>query len=424
MKNHILNFSANVSAGETKTIYYLLLFLSSFATNTISVTYVLFLLSQGLDLLQVNLVNVAFMVGIFIFEIPTGAYADNFGRRKAVIISTALVTLAFATYFLSSTLWMFILAETIAAIAWTFRSGALDAWLVDSLKEKDYQGKVDQIFSHAAMITQIASLFGGLVGAYIGAVSLRLPMGVAAIISLFTLIAAYFFMKERSVIKVSVNFISGINEIKKMSKEGITYGIKHKVILWLILANVMVLFAFQPLSMYWSPRFNSLAGNQVWLMGWVWVGISLAMMSGAFLVRHLFNKAVSYASSLIVMSLVLSVPIFFSATSEIFAVVLSSFLVYEVGRGMMGPIQSSYLNKHIESSNRATVLSFHSMMGKVGAVGGLIILGWVGKNHSIQYSWVIAGIILLFLVPIFLRVAYHEKKLISVPPKDPELLLR
>ena len=86
MKNHIQNFGKNINARETKTIYYLILFLSSFAVSTISATYVLFLLSQGLDLLQVNLVNVAFMVGIFIFEIPTGAYADNFGRRKSLVI--------------------------------------------------------------------------------------------------------------------------------------------------------------------------------------------------------------------------------------------------------------------------------------------------------------------------------------------------
>src|SRR3989344_3387604 len=424
MKNHIQNFGKNINARETKTIYYLILFLSTFAVSTISATYVLFLLSQGLDLLQVNLVNVAFMVGIFIFEIPTGAYADNFGRRKSVIISTILIIVAFTTYFLSSTLWMFILAETIAAIAWTFRSGALDAWLVDSLKKNNFQGEVDKIFSHAAIIGQSASLLGGLIGAYIGVVSLRLPLGFAVIVSLLTLAIVYFFMREGKTLKFPINFISGLNQMKKMSKEGIIYGVKHKVILWLIFANVLALFAFQPLNMYWSPRLNVLAGDQIWIMGWVWVGISLAMMGVAFVVRHLFNKAVSYASSLVIMSLVLSVPIFFGATSEIFAVVLSSFLIYEVGRGMMGPIQSSYLNKHIESSHRATVLSFHSMIGRVGAVGGLIILGWVGKNHSIQFSWAIAGILLLLLVPIFLRVAYHEKKLVETSSKDTELILR
>lgn len=256
---------------------------------------------------------------------------------------------------------MFILAETIGAVAWTFRSGALDAWLVDSLKENNFQGEVDKIFSHAAIIGQAASLLGGLIGAYIGVVSLRLPLGFAAVVSLLTLAVAYFFMREGKTLKVPINFISGLNQMKKMSKEGIIYGVKHKVILWLIFANVLALFAFQPLNMYWSPRLNVLAGDQIWIMGWVWVGISLAMMGGAFIVRHLFNKAVSYASSLVIMSLVLSVPIFFGATSEIFAVVLSSFLIYEVGRGMMGPIQSSYLNKYIESSHRATVLSFHSV---------------------------------------------------------------
>lgn len=166
MENGVTNFSRDVRAKDIRAVYYLITFISSFSVSTVSATYVLFLLSQGLDLLQVNLVNLAFMTGNFIFEIPTGAYADYFGRKKSVILSNIFIVIAFTTYFFSSSIVMFILAEVLAALAYTFESGALDAWLVDSLEQKNYVGKVDYIFSHAGIVGQVAALLGGYMFIY------------------------------------------------------------------------------------------------------------------------------------------------------------------------------------------------------------------------------------------------------------------
>src|SRR3989338_1793396 len=102
---------------DVKSVYYLLTFLFEFAEGLTAATYVLFLLRQGLDLFQVTLVNLSFMIGIFIFEIPTGAYADYFGRKKSVILSSTFLIIALFIYFVSSNITMFIVAEVIAALA-------------------------------------------------------------------------------------------------------------------------------------------------------------------------------------------------------------------------------------------------------------------------------------------------------------------
>lgn len=412
MENGVTNFSNNVRVKDTRTVYYLITFLSGFSVSTVSATYVLFLLSQGLDLLQVNLVNLAFMTGNFLFEIPTGAYADYFGRKKSVIISNIFIVTAFVTYFFSSSITMFILAEILAALAYTFESGALDAWLVDSLEQKNYAGKVDYIFSHAGIVGQVAALLGGLVGAYIGSQNLRYPLGVAAILSFFTLVVTWLFMHEdNQVSKKAISFVSGISNISKIAKEGVSYGIRHKVIFWMTISSILAMFAFQPLNMYWSPRLNQLAGDQVWLMGWVWAGICLFMMLGNLVIKQLLKMEKSYLWILIAMALILAVPIIFAAMSNTFLVVLSGFLTYEIGRGMFNPVYRGYLNKYIPGGHRATILSFNSMMGKLGAAGGLVALGWIGKNYSIQDAWLAGGILLLFLIPIYLRVTQHEARL-------------
>ncbi|MDO8638866.1 MAG: MFS transporter [Candidatus Daviesbacteria bacterium] len=408
MQNHILDFSKNVLTKDVKSVYYLLSFLITLAASLTFATYVLFLLNNGLDLLQVMLVNLSFMVGNFIFEIPTGAYADYFGRRKSVILSCIFATISLFIYFMSSNIWFFILAELTAALSFTFFSGALDAWMVDSLEKKGSGEKVDSIFSQSNIISQSAVLIGGLAGGYIGTVNLALPFGVGAVSAFVALLVSIFFMHEERIIKKTLSIAEGVSQMTKVAKNSIIYGVKHKVVLWLIFSTILVQFAFMPLNMYWSPRLNELAGNQIWLMGWVLVGSSLFMMAGSFLVKNLLKRDKTYLWLLIFASLILGLPIIVIATSNIFGVVLLGFLTYQIGRGILDPVHKAYLNKYIPSEQRATILSFDSMMGKFGAALGLVILGWIAKNYSIQTSWFISGILLLFLIPIYMRARKHE----------------
>lgn len=411
MQDEVLGFGNNVRSRDVKSVYYLLTFLFEFAVGLTFATYVLFLLNRGLDVFQVMLVNLAFMVGNFIFEIPTGAYADYFGRKKSIILSSVFLILGLLIYFSSSSIVMFVIAEVTAALALTFASGALDAWMVDSLEDKGYTGKVDFIFSHAAIIGKVAALLAGLIGAYIGTINLALPFGAGAVVALIALLVSILFIKEDFAQRKTLNLVSSLNQIGKVTKDSINYGVRHKVVLWLIGSSVLATLAFQPLNMYWAPRMNTLAGDKIWLMGWVWAGMSLFMMFGSFVVRELLKRGKTYSWILVTTALFLAIPILFSSFSNIFTVVLSSFLIYEVGRGMLTPAHKAFLNKHIPGEQRATVLSFDSMMGKLGAAVGLLVLGWIGKNYSIQVSWLISGILLLLLIPIYLRAAAHERKL-------------
>lgn len=408
MKSHILAFGKNIQSKETRSVYYLLTFLFAFGIGLSFATYVLFLLSRGLDLFQVMLVNMAFMMGNFIFEIPTGAYADYFGRKRSIILSCFFSMLFLLIYFKSSNIYMFITAEILAALSFTFASGALDAWMVDSLEKKGYVGKVDFIFSHAAIIDKIAILLAGLIGGYLGSVNLALPFGVGALVAFASLLVATFFIKEDFVQKKTLNLIGGLNQLRRVAADSVTYGFRHKVVFWLILSSILATFTFQPLNMYWSPRMNDLVGDKIWLMGWAWAGMSLFMMLGSFLVRQALKKDKTYTWILLATVLVLAIPIIISSMSDIFTVALTSFLIYEIGRGMLDPAHKAYLNKYIPSEQRATILSFDSMMGKLGAVLGLVVLGWIAKSYSIETSWIISGSLMFLLIPIYLKAKKHE----------------
>ncbi len=404
--------NATHPASTSKNTYYILTFLTDFATNLSATIYVLFLLSKGLDLFQVNLVNFAFMAGIFFFEIPTGAYADSFGRRRAIILSSFLLFLGYGVYFFSQSIVMFIIAELLAALAYTFASGALDAWVVDSIEDGHVQGKVDFVFSHAGVIGGIAGVAGGLIGAYAGSIHLALPFAIGSIASLAATLFASRTLHEpdRTASTKQPSFRQGLVDMRTVAKESMLYGAKHPVIFWLIITSVVSSFAFMALNMYWSPRMNELAGGEIWVLGWAWAGISIAITLGNYIVRELVKQNKPSVWILIVTALCLALPIFFSASTSIFALALSTFLMHEVGRGMLKPTHKAYINSFVPKDKRATVLSFDSMLGKLGAAAGLVVMGLLAKRYSIEFTWIIAAVLLLALIPLYLKAADNEKR--------------
>ena len=391
-----------------RTIYYVITFLTDLAVSLTFATYVLFLLKNGLDLFQVNMVNFSFMIGGLIFEIPTGAYADYFGRKKSIVLSSFLMAIGLFVYFFSKNMTMFVIAELIAALALTFTSGALDAWLVDSLQRQKFTGKVDFVFSKANIISKSVGIIGGLAGAYLGNINLAIPFGVGAVLLLFTGFASMILIEDDSPIKKKFNIVEGLKNMADISKNSINYGLKHPVVLWLIVASVLSFFSFMPLNMFWSPRLNELAGDKVWLMGWVWAGFSVFMLLGSYLVTYLTKKDKHHSWILVATTIIMALPVIVGSYSQFFVLVLSAHLIHEVGRGMYSPIKQAYLNKHIPNAQRATILSFDSMMAKLGGAIGLVFFGWIGKHSSIQLAWLISGITLLCLIPIYLKSKTNE----------------
>lgn len=410
MKKRITTVKGNIKRREAKTVYYLVTFFYDLAISFSITTYVLFLLKAGLDPLQVNTVNFFFMIGNFIFEVPTGAFADIFGRKRSLLLGNLILSVAFFVYFLSDRMLFFIIAELIAALAFTFRSGALSAWVVDTMAVQGYKGRVDFVFSQANIYSKVALILGGLIGAYLGNISLRIPWFVGGVFSLLSFFLALFLMEEPFGRVGKVAIPGGLKRMRQVVNDSIFYGLKNKTVLWLVISSIVTFFSFQALNMFWAPRFEELVGGRIYILGWIWVAFSLAMLLGSYISKRYTEKSKNFTPLMAFMVLVLALPIFIAAYSQIFYLVAGMFMVYEVGRGIDKPMKQAYLNRYIPSDKRATVLSFDSMMGRLGAAVGLIVMGWVVKHTSIQISWLLSALLMLTLIPIYLRVRHHEKQ--------------
>jgi len=360
-------------------------------------TYILFLRDNGLSFSEVGLVNCAFLLAVFLFEIPTGVVADYFGRKFSVVLGVFAWALGAFVYFQSHSIYGFILAEVISAFGASCESGAMDAWLKDSLDYHGSKKKIGEIFGNSDVVTRLGWIFGGAVGGYIGASSLRSPWLISAIGLFVTAIIAIVIFREDYFQKKQFDWQHSWRDMGGLIRDSVQYGYREKKIWNLIVMSTFFAIGLQAMNMQWSPFFESKFGIEN--ITYVWLGISGMFMIGSLLAKYLIKREHAERRILIIALVGL---IFFTASSAFgtnMIFVLVSFLLHEFARGVIGPVQRGYLQDQITSSDkRATIGSFQGMVNRLGGGVGWLACGFLADYLSIPQVWQISTVFLIVAV--------------------------
>src|SRR5207253_1376631 len=94
-----------------------------------------------------------------------------------------------------------------------------------------------------------------------------------------------------------------------------------------------------------------------------------------------------------------------------FYVVVALYLVYGIALGVMLPVKQGYLNAHIPSAQRATIISLDSFFANLGGVAGQTGWGWLARGRGIADAWVAAGATLLLGVPLYALARRRDRQL-------------
>lgn len=365
-------------------------------------TYSLFLISKGLDLFEINLVNCFFMVGVFLMEIPTGAYADVLGRKTSFVAACFVAGIGMLVYYAAEGFWGCVVAELTIAVGMALHSGAFEAWIVDSLKHAGVRGELHTLFRRERYVCEAGIITGSLFGGYLARYDLALPRLFEGIGFLILAVVAMRIMREDYFVRgdARIDFVA----FRTVIAESIRYGIKRKSVLYIVAFGALIVMCFQTLNMFWQVRFARDYGFDPGTLGWVFVGISLSVTAGSYLSRRFMALVGNEKRALILSQAITVIGILGASAALGPIVVLPAFFLHEVGRGMITPLKRAYMNKRIPGKQRATIISFDSMITKVGAFVGLAGGGWLAKHHSIPVAWIVSGIVLTALIPIFLKL--------------------
>ncbi|WP_159829988.1 MFS transporter [Arthrobacter sp. 9AX] len=394
----------NAAARKIQRIYLTLTLGNTLAASFIWGVNTLFLLDAGLTNFEAFAANAFFTVGMVIFEVPTGVVADGWGRRASFLLGT--VTLAGSTY-LYYLLWQYsapfplwAVVSILLGLGFTFFSGAVEAWLVDALRYSGYDGGLEAVFGRGQMVSGVAMLAGSVAGGVIAqATNLGVPflIRVGVLLAMFAVAFALMhdvgFTPERST--------HPLKATRAVLSASIDNGLKIPPVRYVMLAapfsagvGIYVFYALQPflLELFGDPRAYSVAG------------LAAAIVAGAEVVggwlapyaRKMFRKRTSV---LILSGSISTVLLLSLGFTRMFWLALVLLTLWAVIDSAAMPVRQAYVNDMIPSKQRATVLSFASLMGSSGGVVVQPVLGRSADLYGYPVSLALAGIVQSLAVP-------------------------
>ncbi len=387
--------------------YYTLMLGNTLAASFIWGINTLFLLDAGLTNFEAFSANAFFTAGMLIFEIPTGVVADTLGRRASYLLGTITLAVTTVMYWLlwvwQSPFWAWAVVSVLLGLGFTFFSGAVDAWLVDALQATRYQGSLETVFGRAQIVGGVAMLSGSVLGGVLAqATNLGVPFLVRGAILIAMFVVAALLMRD---LGFTPDRSEGpLQATRTVFRASVRYGLGNPPVRWLMLASPFIagvgIYVFYALQ----PYLLELWGDE---QAYTVAGLAAALVSGASIVggalapwvRRLFRRRTSTLLLSLVVSVVVLIGLGF-VQNFWFAVFLVA--LWGIASAIDDPVHRAYLNDMIPSKQRATVLSFDSLMGSGGGVVFQPLLGRAadigGYGASLMWSGVISAAAIPFVL--------------------------
>jgi DHA3 family tetracycline resistance protein-like MFS transporter len=385
-------------------IFCLTRFLTSFALGTILPVYVLYFRHYQINLFQIALLAAVFEASILIFEMPTGLVADIYGRRISVILSTFLSLVSGLAFIFFPFLSGFIIAEIIGGMGETLRSGALEAWLVDSLKHENKEDKVKSAFAGGTKFKTAGNLLGLILGGYLASLSMKLVWVPFTVVFLILSLMLFLIMKEEYEMPrdISKKIVSRLSETIKGSMQVLK---SQRLILALVLLSLFSEFSFETISQYWQVHFDENLFIPTSYFGWILAAASVLTILIIDKVTALSDKFRSGVFPLVILEalFILSLLVIALTVSPLLAVLF--FILLQTFVSLKEPIFLDIYNKHIPSAQRATLLSFQSLVGSTGEVLAGLCIGMIALKFGLRITFGVGTGVLLVGIVIFIIFA-------------------
>jgi MFS family permease len=371
----------------------------------------------GLDPLQMMLVGTVLEVTCFVFEVPTGVVADVYSRRLSILIGVALMGCSYTLEGAIPHFWAALVSQVFWGVGYTFTSGATQAWISDEIGEE----AAGPVFLRGSQMGLIGCLLGTLLCIALGVINIQLPMvlagvGMLALAGTMTLV-----MPERHMRPTPPGERSTFAHMKATAQEGLRIAVARPVARTIIGISLIVGLAAEAMDRLSTPSvidrfaFPTLFGTDSPV---IWFGIS--GMIGALLglvAAEIFQRVNPEALGNGVPARMLAgLAATDAAAVAVFALSGNLWLAFamlwvrRIVATISTPVQIAWLNRHLDSASRATVISMTGQANSIGQATGGPALGWVGNALSIQAALLGSALILSSVVALYTRLTVRERE--------------
>ncbi|MGL1892750.1 MAG: MFS transporter [Spirochaetaceae bacterium] len=362
---------------------------------------VLFWQDNGLSLTQIMLLQSIFSICTVILEIPSGYFADVFGRKKTLFIASVTGFLAMLSYSLGHNFNQFIIAEVFFALSVSFTSGTLSAFVYDTLKniggENDYKKVWGNILFYGMIALAISNVLGGLIAKidYRYTFYIALPFFALMIPFVFT-----FEEPERHKMIMEKGYTKELFKIIKMT-------IFHdKKLRWIIIYSGIV-YAFNQSALWLYQPYFQLSGLDLGFFGVVFACFQVV---SAFSAKYAHKLEVKLGQKYSLMMLIFLVAIsFLLMSSFVFLFSFSFCFIQQFVRGFKSTVVTDYINRLTTSSMRATVLSAESFASRLFYATIIPLFGLAADLFSLRLALLLIGLTSLAAGSVILLILKRDE---------------
>jgi len=341
--------------------------------------------------LQLVLMGTAMEGAVFLFEVPTGVVADTYSRRLSLIVGYLGMGTATAAVGLVSTPWLVIALWALWGIAYTFTSGAEEAWLADEAGAEH----ASRVFLRAARYGQAGAVVGLVLQVAVGAASLRAGVVLGGAFTIVCGLACIFLMEEHGFERrPREERHSPFHEMRTTAAAGARYARAAPVIVLLVGVGVFAGMSSEGFDRLKEAHFLRDVGLPavgqlspvVWFGLFYLVGMAIGFVGTTFLIRRFERDGSETISAALLACVVfeLGAMVMFAAAWSAWAAIAALLGVF-LARDLADPLYTIWLNEQItDSSVRATVFSITGQADAIGQAAGGPVIGAIGNVWGIR----------------------------------------
>lgn len=337
-------------------------------------------------------------------EVPTGIIADKIKRKYSVSLVILFYFIGNIITIYAESYYLFALVQVIFGIGLAFGSGAIEALVYDTLKSENRTRGMNKELGSINSMYLFAGVISAIIGGYITQNQTMdnfiLTFWLYTICSIIALILSFFLIKPKHYKKIEYK-----NSFE-LFKQSVGFVIKNKSLRHIMYVSVFTIPFPHIIKLLFQPYFNLATVPPIFLG----IAVSVAMICGALLTKYAYKIERKFGIKKTIMFVNIFPAIIYILMSFIIQPVFA-FIFYVLIFSLSNirtPLFSQYQNDHIESHNRATVLSIISMFGSIYFIISQLIIGKIA-NYDLLTGFLVMGLIIISTSLIFRIDENHIK---------------
>lgn len=347
---------------------------------------VLFFQENGLSMTEIALLQSAFSAVLLGLEIPSGFFADLYGRRVSLTLSGVFLTAGMVVYSSATGFSDFLVGEIVFALGASLESGATSAMMYDTLEDLDMSERYQRIWGLSTFYGLVSVAIASILGGFIGEFSLRATIyGMIPFYAMLIPLSLSFRepSRHRDLGEKTTESINGIMK----------YCFNNRRLRWLILYSAIIAASIKIGYFLYQPYFK-LSGLKVVHFGLVFAGLNIVSALASRTAYRVENK-IGVRNSLGLLMLMASTG-FLLMGQFLFFFSFAFAGIHSFARGFSRPVISDYINRMTDSSQRSTILSTRKMASRLIYVAVFPAIGVLTDTYGYQTAFNLLGVSVLF----------------------------